>query len=1014
MAEMVDFKARWSCFALLAIASSLHAQQLFTWRSVNIQGMGYVTGIVIHPKPPYDIYIRTDVGGAYRFDRGGGRWIPIERWGPGDAEAAGVESIAVDPADPNTVYAVVDRWKEYTATGGGYYDAKTYGEVMVSHSRGAFWTDTGLGKQKLYTGANDAARGTTGERLTVDPLKSSRLYYGSRQNGMWIKDTGAEWAQAGGGFPAAPGTTVDPAGFGVTFVVCDKSSGTAAHGATKRVYAGVYTSGLWMSDDGGVTWTNTKTDPNPVRAAVATDGTLWVTFGGDEGSNGTTGSPTSGSVKRYQGGKWSEMSPLNRLDCYSGIATDPQNAKIVLTAANSSFKVYRTTDAGASWRQAPFAGTTREPSYYPKPKPSNYNALAGAWGNAGLAIDPVNPNRAYQTNGYGVIQIDDVTSANPKWTWLMQNLEELVANGVKAPPVTAVPGTGEPGADLFSTVADMAGFRHASRDRIPNTTIADFPWVAQASSIAYCATKPEYMAFVGWDEPNWKTPYTGWSSDNGKTWKAFDSVAPGSGGKLAMSSADPARIVWAPAQGWDSGAPARAVQFTTDGGKTWTPAQTGGSTLTTPWQLTDPWWNGDVLAADPFDGLTFCLYNQGDVYKSTDGGANWTKTTIASDVPVGFTIKVNIVPNPAVRNEIWIALQHNNNQPKLFALYRSTDGAASFSAIPTVDGANFVAFGKGNTADKPFIYIHGRTGSATRDAIYKSEDGGQTWIRVSDPERREFGTIAALEADMRTKDLVYVATGGRGIFYGYGGIAQPSFPTNGVVDAAGFGHNGTVAPGEMLSIFGTSLGPADGVKVGVDEAGFISSAAGGTQVFFDGFPATMIYSRADQVSAVAPYWLDGRADTAVQVWNNGQLSPPQTLPVVSTAPGIFTLNYGSGAAVAFNAVTNALITASNPARPGDYVTIYIAGDGAMDPQPADGAPAAGVLSATRAAKGALVGGVPAAVDYSGGAPGFVAGLTQANIIIPDGTPVGDAISLVLSYGAIETQPNVTIPVGAKQ
>ena len=45
----------------------------FAWRSVNIQGMGYVTGLVIHPLPPYDVYIRTDVGGAYRCDRGASR-----------------------------------------------------------------------------------------------------------------------------------------------------------------------------------------------------------------------------------------------------------------------------------------------------------------------------------------------------------------------------------------------------------------------------------------------------------------------------------------------------------------------------------------------------------------------------------------------------------------------------------------------------------------------------------------------------------------------------------------------------------------------------------------------------------------------------------------------------------------------------------------------------------------------------------------------------------------------------
>ena len=41
--------------AVLAGALS-GADTPFAWKNVNIQGMGYVTGLVIHPKPPHDIY----------------------------------------------------------------------------------------------------------------------------------------------------------------------------------------------------------------------------------------------------------------------------------------------------------------------------------------------------------------------------------------------------------------------------------------------------------------------------------------------------------------------------------------------------------------------------------------------------------------------------------------------------------------------------------------------------------------------------------------------------------------------------------------------------------------------------------------------------------------------------------------------------------------------------------------------------------------------------------------------
>src|SRR5436190_19695390 len=97
------------CVSLAAaslLASTVwSAETPFAWKSVNIQGMGYVTGLVVHRKPPHDLYIRTDVGGAYRFDRGARRWLPLlDRWGTANPGVFGVESIAVDPSDPNTVY----------------------------------------------------------------------------------------------------------------------------------------------------------------------------------------------------------------------------------------------------------------------------------------------------------------------------------------------------------------------------------------------------------------------------------------------------------------------------------------------------------------------------------------------------------------------------------------------------------------------------------------------------------------------------------------------------------------------------------------------------------------------------------------------------------------------------------------------------------------------------------------------------------------------------------------------
>ena len=188
---------------------------------------------------------------------------------------------------------------------------------------------------------------------------------------------------------------------------------------------------------------------------------------------------------------------------------------------------------------------------------------------------------------------------------------------------------------------------------------------------------------------------------------------------------------------------------------------------------------------------------------------------------------------------------------------------------------------------------------------------------------------------MRTRDLVYVGTGGRGIFYGTGpgaAVPAPAFHAEDVKNAAGY-QPGVVAPGEIVTFWGTGIGPGTASAAQIDESGFISTVTGGTQVFFDGLPSPMIYASSGQTSAVAPYALEGRASTEMQVAHNGILSPPVTLPVVPSVPAIFTLDSsGQGQAVAVNYSNGQLNSASNPARKGEYVILYITGDGADAPR----------------------------------------------------------------------------------
>lgn len=975
-----------SLLSLLAIALMADAaQQPFAWTSVNVQGMGYVTGMIAHPLPPHDLYIRTDVGGAYRFDRDARRWLPLlDHFGTLQSEIYGVESIAADPSDPNTIYIAAQFGR--TISGSSVFSPA---EVHVSHNRGATWLPTGLAAQSVNLGANDSYRGTTGERLAADPRQQGNLYFASRKDGLWHKlpgqhsfDTG--WEKVAGGLPA---TTDTP---GINFVIFDSTSGVTSSGSTKTLYAGIYGSGVWRSTDGGANWSNLQGGTTPLRAAMGSDGTLYVTFGGDEGG-------AKGSVGRYQGGKWTDITPPGNYVSYSGVSVDPSNPGVVMAAQNGNLKIYRSTDHGETWKQVQVSALANPPAYYP----SN----AGGWGNAALLIDPLNAKRVWQTNGYGVVATEDVTATPSTWAWVMKNLEELVVQKVKVPPVSLIPGTNERGADLFSVVADMVGFRHASRDQVPLSTIDTFQWVAQATSLSYCGSMPEHAVFVGWDETNVSAAMSGITADNGRTWAHIPNTTPGSGGRIAMSATDPNKMVWAPYNA--------TPQYTRDGGKTWQICKLNGSALPKSWQLFNQWWAGDVLMPDLVAPDTFYFYDSGSFYSSTDGGATWTRGNTTWPQDPHWTINSNIVPNPTKANDVWMAFYANSNQTTNFQLMHSSDGGKTFSAVAAMDRCDYVAFGQGLTAGAPYMYMHGRANGDTEDAIYKSEDMAQTWLRVSDPRLQQFGGISSLEGDMRTRNLVYVGTGGRGIFYGAGYDANADvtpFAPSAVLNYASVA-SGPVAPGEMLLLTLPNEGSNQLVPGWRSEAGLLTTQVRNMQVLFDGIPAPIVYWQGAQAAVMAPYAIAGQDRVLVQQLLDGALSAPASLSVGATAPGVFAGSHGAGAAVAYNGDWG-LNSPAHPAPKGSTVHLWMTGDGLQNRSLVDGTitapwftlPPSPVLPVQVA-----VGGTQATATATAAA-GSVAGLTQVDVVVPASAPSGPAVALVVTVGTTSSQNGVTIAI----
>jgi uncharacterized protein (TIGR03437 family) len=233
----------------------------------------------------------------------------------------------------------------------------------------------------------------------------------------------------------------------------------------------------------------------------------------------------------------------------------------------------------------------------------------------------------------------------------------------------------------------------------------------------------------------------------------------------------------------------------------------------------------------------------------------------------------------------------------------------------------------------------------------------------------------------------------------------PTFTTQAVVNAASFKGSG-VAPGELVTVFGSGLGPGVLQKPMVNSAGVVDMIAGGTRVLFDGVAAPMIYSLSGQISAVAPFSLQGRTSTQVQVEYLGTRSAAVTVPVVASAPAIFTADSsgkGQGAILNQDFSVNG---ASNPASAGSAIAIYMTGAGAMQSPVTNGALARGTVSVAQDVT-VRIGGVPVKPLYAGAAPGIVQGVVQINAVVPAG--VTGNVALDLTIGGV-TSPAVTVAV----
>ena len=246
-------------------------------------------------------------------------------------------------------------------------------------------------------------------------------------------------------------------------------------------------------------------------------------------------------------------------------------------------------------------------------------------------------------------------------------------------------------------------------------------------------------------------------------------------------------------------------------------------------------------------------------------------------------------------------------------------------------------------------------------------------------------------------------------------LLTPAVSTVTAVNAAS-GIGLAISPGEIVSLYGAALGPTAPAIQQPDKNGNYGTQLAGTTVSFNGVNAPLTYVSASQINAIVPYEVANATMATIQVNYQGQNMASQTLPVVVTAPGIFTANSsGTGAASVINQ-DGSVNTATNPAHPGNVIAFYLTGEGQTNPGGVDGKttplpPAPPPVPQQPVS--VFLNGQQTQVPYAAEAPGLVAGIMQVNALIPSNviqnpstSPV--AVPLLMIVGPAFTQTGVTV------
>ncbi len=726
-----------------AAAQAGPAPEPYLWEPVRIGGGGFVTGLVTGPTG--EVYARTDVGGAYRWQPGRQRWaqmitaagVPGLR--QGDYQ---VEALAVAPSDGAVVYVAV-----------GDTLGSATGRVLRSGDGGRTWT---AGEQPFVVAGN-ADRRQGGERLAVDPSDADVVWFGTRTAGLWRSDDGgATWSPVTG-LPAADPTPGDPTGVSAVLVGTRTGPGQPA-----AVWAAVHGVGILRSGDRGGTWSLVHPVPTGYvrHAVVDSTGRLLAAVTGD----GTH------VVRVDADGRRTASFVLSPWADHASVAVDPHDPDVIVVGDRGvrDGMLWRSTDGGATWAALDVAITSDIPGIV-------WPGLTDleAWMSTGaLVFDPARPGTLWFAEGMGVWRTTDLGDDEVTWRFAADGIEELVSNDALTVP----------GRPLLTAHWDRSVFRHERGGAVPALTER----FNSAWDLSAAADRPDLVVAVVDDHrrccaDDGRAGESGWSDDGGTTWHRFASLVDGTHpadlrfGNLAVSTRRPDHLVWVPSNGG-------RVHHSSDRGRTWEPAAYPGGE-----PHRDHFLNRQVLVADPVRPDVFYVLDADGLMRSTDGGATW-EATGGAGLPDRWARRHNatLLGVPGRPGELLLSTGVLEGVAG-FGLFRSGDGGDTWVEVDSIGGLGAIGLGAGAVVGDPALYAWGTVHGA--EGLWVSPDLGGRWDLVSTAPAGHTHTVAVLAGDPDEPGRVHVGFRGMGFVTGEpvpALVGDPEAPT------------GSQAPGSLV------------------------------------------------------------------------------------------------------------------------------------------------------------------------------------------------------------------------